>query len=316
MIKNFLDKPGLDTYDKGVKSRLGLKATKTELDEERRRVDGELSVTPIAERVVDEDTFPEFKQWTVEGIGKELFVKLWDRACKPNLATLGVVEFGGYYPEEAPDPEHPFLLNKLWLTYEEAIDIYHFGWFEPDKSDFLPDQCRTNLLLWSYENRYSTRGAESFNGARTYTCYAWVGIKAEIIRVSPDNQALFIASRIGSNGMPNLREILGIIDYQFVQSTEVLNFDNCNRLQNAKLRKVHSPVSFTGCKNITYETLEYLVMNRFSTNTFTVSVHADVYAKLTGDTSNASAAALSPEELAKWTTLAATAVSKNISFAI
>lgn len=66
---------------------------------------------------------------------------------------------------------------------------------------------------------------------------------------------------------------------------------------------------------LTFSTMQYLVANAANTSSITVTVHPDVYAKLTGDTTNAAAAALTSDELAQWTALATTANSKNISFA-
>lgn len=49
---------------------------------------------------------------------------------------------------------------------------------------------------------------------------------------------------------------------------------------------------------------------------FVVTVHPDVYAKLTGDTTNEAAAALTEEELAKWAQLLSDAAEKEITFTI
>ena len=61
--------------------------------------------------------------------------------------------------------------------------------------------------------------------------------------------------------------------------------------------------------------MQYLVTNAANTSSITVTVHPDVYAKLTGDTTNAAAAALTAEELAQWQQLVTDATSKNINFA-
>lgn len=66
---------------------------------------------------------------------------------------------------------------------------------------------------------------------------------------------------------------------------------------------------------LSYTSLRYLVDNAANTTAITVTVAADTYAKLNGDTSNAAAAALTPEELAQWTQLKADATEKNIAFA-
>lgn len=66
---------------------------------------------------------------------------------------------------------------------------------------------------------------------------------------------------------------------------------------------------------LTLDTMQYLVTNAKNTSPITVTVHPDVYAKLTGDTTNAAASALTADELAQWQALVTTANSKNISFA-
>lgn len=66
---------------------------------------------------------------------------------------------------------------------------------------------------------------------------------------------------------------------------------------------------------LTLDTMQYLVTYAQNTSPITVTVHPDVYAKLTGDTTNAAAAALTSDELAQWTALVTTANSKNITFA-
>lgn len=66
---------------------------------------------------------------------------------------------------------------------------------------------------------------------------------------------------------------------------------------------------------LTFSTMQYLVTNAANTSSITVTVHPDVYAKLTGDTTNAAASALTADELAQWQALVTTANSKNISFA-
>lgn len=66
---------------------------------------------------------------------------------------------------------------------------------------------------------------------------------------------------------------------------------------------------------LTLDTMQYLVTYAQNPSPITVTVHPDVYAKLTGDTANAAASALTADELAQWQALVTTANNKNISFA-
>lgn len=73
-----------------------------------------------------------------------------------------------------------------------------------------------------------------------------------------------------------------------------------------------------GSPLIDLESWNYIIEHKQNpaTNISTIQVHPNVYAKLTGDTSKAAAAALTAEELAQWMALVETASSKNISFTV
>lgn len=58
----------------------------------------------------------------------------------------------------------------------------------------------------------------------------------------------------------------------------------------------------------------YLVSHKYQNADTPVMVHPDVYAKMTGDTTNAAAAALTEEELAQWMQIVTDAAVKNITF--
>ena len=57
----------------------------------------------------------------------QVFIDEFNARCVVSSTTSAAVikrnTFGGYDPDNAPDPEHPFLLNGLWLSYEEAIEV-------------------------------------------------------------------------------------------------------------------------------------------------------------------------------------------------
>ena len=74
------------------------------------------------------------------------------------------------------------------------------------------------------------------------------------------------------------------------------------------LSMAHSP-------KLSLDSISYMVANAANTATITITVHPDVYAKLTGDTTNAAAATLTEEEAAAWQQVLADANVKNISFA-
>lgn len=92
-------------------------------------------------------------------------------------------------------------------------------------------------------------------------------------------------------------------------------FGFCAALEEVRLYKLAYNVSFDQSPILSLASLQYLVENATNTKTITVTVHPDVYAKLTGDITNAAAAALTAEELAQWQQVLTDAMAKNISFA-
>ena len=89
-----------------------------------------------------------------------------------------------------------------------------------------------------------------------------------------------------------------------------------------KLHDLRFKLSHTGCTSInlsrlplwSLESAQYTVKNKTAAVSVTITVHPDVFAKLTGDTSNAAAAALSEEELQQWMALPDLAADKQITF--
>lgn len=92
-------------------------------------------------------------------------------------------------------------------------------------------------------------------------------------------------------------------------------FQGCAALEDVRINELRFDISFADSPLLSLGSISYLIAQRAGSNTITVTVHPDVYAKLTGDTTNAAAAALSADELAQWQEVLGQAVAKNISFA-
>ncbi len=115
-------------------------------------------------------------------------------------------------------------------------------------------------------------------------------------------------------GCKQLKKIIGTIkanlDVRFFRI-----FDRCENLEYVTIWYIHQDISFKDSPLLSLDSITNLVAHRDGVNPITITVHADVYAKLTGDTTNEAAAALTPEELAAWQQVLADAVEKNITFA-
>jgi hypothetical protein len=96
-------------------------------------------------------------------------------------------------------------------------------------------------------------------------------------------------------------------------------FGSCWELETFYLRRLTKSLKLDQSPNISYDSLRYLVDNATtmsaSSTAITVTVRPSVYAKLTGDTTNSTAAALTEDELTKWQAIATDAAKINIAFA-
>lgn len=214
-----------------------------------------------------------------------LFVDMWNQAC---------VNYGKYDPVNAPDAEHPYLLNDLWLTYEEslAITLQYQSW-GTNPVDYLWTGVKTNIPVRNsssrtYNNSYNGLTVVNLQYIYPVLMYACL-CGSELKRILNLNAAYMTGLHLGCFNAPNL---------------EVL------QISNLKIS-----LDLSKCPLINLASWQGMVNNAANTEGITVTVHGDVYAKLTGDTTNAAAAALTAEELAQWQQVLADAVAKNISFA-
>ncbi len=111
-----------------------------------------------------------------------------------------------------------------------------------------------------------------------------------------------------------LRKIIGTINLIYTTSVNYA-FDAMDKLESIKIKNLKVNLSFQNSPLISLESLTYLIENAANTTPITITVHPNVYAKLTGDTSYAVAAVLTPEEAAAWQQLVTDATAKQITFA-
>ena len=234
------------------------------------------------------------------------------RAVFNDMFNLAAGSDGGYKPSEAPDPSKPYLLNTLWLSYEEAVKIYAIngadaGRYQPNISRRyspyhhapLADSVRTLFKVCRYTTDYGM-----FFGAT----------KLEVVNVNISGNLTWVF-----RGNSKLKTVLGTVEIYAVKSGDTLIWD-CALLEDVNLKGLRYNIRMLGCPKLSLATMQYLVNNASTKITaespVVVTVHADVFAKLTGDTTNEAAAALTDDEKAAWAAVLTAATSKYISFAI
>ena len=200
-------------------------------------------------------------------------------------------------------------LNGLTLSYDEAVLIYNVTNGSPTTEGFCNARIRTNL--WNDRLGYCNGPADDKCPVMLFNRCSNI----EVIRFSSwvhDPLLMFghcekltkvIGGFIGDGGWPKN------------PMTEL--FPNSPLITSFKLERLQNDVSFANNPLIDLDSFTYMVEHRAThiTDAYTITVHADVYAKLTGDTTNEAAAALTAEELAQWQALLTKAAGKHIAFA-
>lgn len=238
-------------------------------------------------------TVGEDDKLTVTDLAKrKVFDDLWIKAAGSN----GTVD----HTHTESGVNKPYYLNEVWMTYEEAIVVYN---------EYYAD-------ITSFNGR-GIFGLTNFppppnSSARQYTNY--YAYNAKVINVGG---YFLVSSFMGwLSGAQKLTKIIGNINLTYwLASAQSYGYLEAPNLTDVSLYHLHNDFNIKFLKNISLASMQYMVNNSTATSSITVTVHPDVYAKLTGDTTNAAASALTADELAQWQALATTANSKNISFA-
>lgn len=104
---------------------------------------------------------------------------------------------------------------------------------------------------------------------------------------------------------PKLKKIIGILNIRNITSNVNVTrmFYQCGLLEHVRISSLKVNISFAYSPLISLESLQYLITNAANTSLITVTVHADVYAKIQDETN------------AEWHALIETATAKQITFA-
>lgn len=234
------------------------------------------------------------------------------RAVFNDMFNLAAGSDGGYKPSEAPDPAKPYLLNTLWLSYEEAVKIYAIN--GADAGHILPDIGRRYSYYFGAPLVYSVRTLFKVCGHTQSYGMFFGNAKLEVVNVDISGSLAWVF-----RGNSKLKTVLGTVEISEVTSGDNLIWD-CALLEDVNLKGLRNNIHMRGCPKLSLATMQYLVDNASTAITaekpVVVTVHADVFAKLTGDMTNEAAAALTDDEKTAWAAVLTAATSKYISFAI
>lgn len=208
--------------------------------------------------------------------------------------------------------------------YNEDTGLF---WLADDVSDLMPDEA-LEIATIAMSMRHMIRNADGLlYGAQPGTTRAFFPIQIDGLGTASMNKFMrdqsvekirFYSSwsgfggRIRVSSMPtafsyctNLRVIDGVFDISGITNASLVLgiFEHCGRLEEFRLYGLKVDIRFPQNGAISYASMEYLISNAANSKAITITVHPDVYAKLT-DESNAD-----------WHALMASAAAKNITFA-
>lgn len=196
-------------------------------------------------------------------------------------------------------------LNGLTDITEEQMKVIYVHTNGMDRlqsfiGSFAGGTFRTNLGFNRTRTQTNNRSVNFYDSFRDNKYL-------EVLRVSyqdTDVQRSLIIENFGFAFYfcTKLRKIIGII--RLDKSSSVTSaFDQCLELQDVKLYGLLTNISFAYSPLISIESLQYLITNAANTSPITVTVHADVYAKI------------QDEGQVDWHALIETAAAKQITFA-
>ena len=85
-----------------------------------------------------------------------------------------------------------------------------------------------------------------------------------------------------------------IIGYLNIQSLKSIEFKNCNKLSHFTLCKLNSNISFAESKDVTTNSILFIINNAKTSSTITITLHPETYARLAGDADIVSALEAQP----------------------
>lgn len=218
--------------------------------------------------------------------------------------------------------EKPFTCNGVELTYQEAIDVYNAPRISYPRPTGLctysevPDMPKTFIFVKS-SGSYSIQDlSRCFKG----------NSNLKIVRISLDQNSIRVNQLLDAfANCSNLEKILGIIGVNDINNANSVNsFTNSPKLKEVYIKYLKVNITFQWQSELSYESLRYLVDNAANTSPITVTVHSDVYNKLTGviggdiddgEEGGEDWGRSTEPSTADWNQIVTDAAAKNITFA-
>lgn len=245
----------------------------------------------LYEEVADGDSVEDFDTVPLKELRYGVFVDLWNSAAGSN----------GRYNEDTGY----FELNGITdITYEEALEIYSYKTLTVLASN-QGDSTSASLRNSTVRTFFPFTAISTTNNAYMFAMCSNLEV------VKGKGNIWFNANMYATfENCSNLRRMEITIQSLNASIIDSTTFRGCHKLEFLRIN-TKTNVNVGACKSLSLESFQYMITNASNTSPITITVHAEVYAKLLGegDYSNGDGTA------DDWTALMATAAAKNISFA-
>lgn len=242
--------------------------------------------------------------------------RLFDDMWRTAAGEYGTVDHTHFNEDGTPSP---YYLNELWLTYDEAVAVYQAGAIDSTAvaKRYYGAKIRTNLppviagqaagetaFVFECLHIADNSDIEVLNLASIYNYNRWI----YNFKLSPAN----------NKGTDNvfgyclkLRKIIGHICLQGSNLSPKRLFGGCPKLEDVRVTAVSNDLDIMSLPKINVASIKFMIEQSRVPNdkTITITVHPDVYAKLTGTDTT-----LTEEESAQWQALVPLAAEKRITF--
>ena len=185
------------------------------------------------------------------------------------------------------------------MTYEEALEVMR----ESSGANFLCNYSHAGCLSRTFLPIRTHRGAFGLNPEYSFfQCYN--------LEVIDFNGSPYVGTANNTfRTCPKLRIIQNGLIYPLRDT--LANLPGLERVETL----VRPDLDIRASSKLSYSSMAYMVEHAANTTAIVITVHPDVYAKLTGDTTNDAYNDLTDEEKTQWTALIPLAAEKNITFA-
>ncbi len=182
-----------------------------------------------------------------------------------------------------------------YTLYKTGAAITANNYIEAYSED---SKLRTNI--WNARNNVFSATGTSINCAETF--FNSFNIESIYWYPARINQIYYMFARTSSSSSNKLKKIFGVLNMHNVTNTNNI-FRLCGNLQYFRMSELNVNLDINWTSVVSLCSLQYLVEHATNTSAITVTVHPDVYAKLTDETNS------------EWYAVNTAAVAKNIAFA-